>query len=181
MSPSSCHCGLYWAPGCQQATSTGMHTDGACIWVVSVYQTGKPLLHCRKGSHGISGEDMSLGEKFQLERTPGERPLPGCRKPSSAAGKVAAPWHGRPRQAVVLQAPVFLGSTDFQGFEHLTLSRKSGPSSQRLWPCAKPHPRQCLVWSNLEPIHPLPFLRQGPSLDHMLGTQIRHMCGHPIP
>lgn len=159
----------YTAPGCQQATSTGMHTDGAYIWVVSVYQTGKPFLHCRKGSHGISGEDMSLGEKFQLERTPRE------------AGKVAAPWHGRPRQAVVLQAPVFLGSTDFQGFEHLTLSHKSGPSSQCLWPCAKPHPRQCLVWSNLEPIHPLPFLRQGPSLDHMLGTQTRHMCGHPIP
>lgn len=158
-----------------------MHTDGACIWEVSVHQTGKPLLHRRKGSHGISGEDMSLGKKFQLERTPRERPPPGCSTLSAAAGKVAAPQHGRPCQAVALQAPVFLGSMDFQGFERLSLSRKPGPSPQCLRPRAKTHPRQCLVWSNLEPILPLPFLRQGPSLDHMLGTQTRHMCGHPIP
>lgn len=99
---------------------------------VPVHQMGKPLLQYRKGSHGISGEDVSLGKKFQLERTPRQRPTPSCRTPSAVAGKMAAPWHGRPCRAAALQAPVFPGSTRFQGFEHLTLSCKSGPSSQRL-------------------------------------------------
>lgn len=73
LSPSSCHRGLYWAPGCQQATSTGMHTDGACIWEVSVHQTGKPLLHRRKGSHGISGGGHEPGKEVPTgENTTGK-------------------------------------------------------------------------------------------------------------
>lgn len=127
---------------------------------------------------------MSLGKKSQPERTPWERPPAGRRTPVCSGQEDGCPlaWmtfsvssplgFSSGGKGEACQAPVFLGFMGFQGFERLTLSWKSGPSSQRLWPYPKPHPRQGLVWSNLKPIHPFPSPGQGPSVDHMLGMHI---------
>ena len=127
---------------------------------------------------------MSLGKKSQPERTPRERPPAGCRTPvcSGQEGGCPLAWmtlsgssplgFSSGEKGEACQAPVSLGFMGFQGFERLTLSSKSGPSTQCLCPYPKPHLRQCLVWSNLKPIHPFPSLGQGPSVDRMLGMHI---------
>lgn len=155
----------------------------------SVYLGGSQST--RRGSHfctvgraatSISGEDMSLGKKFQLERTPRkDHRLAAAHCPAKCwAG---CPQHGRPS---AVQWPLkllsFLGpwiSKVLNAF--LSLEAWSLPSAWRS--CQDlPLPGAGLVLI-LEPILPLPFLRQGPSLDHMLGNwlETRHcQSSHPM-
>lgn len=144
--PSSCHRGLYWAPGCQQATSTGMHTDGACIWEVSVHQTGSHFCTVgRAATVSLGGHEPGKEVSNWREHHGKDHRLAAVHCPQRL-GRVAAPQHGRPCQAVALPAPVFLGSMDFQGFER-AFSRKPGPSPQCLRPRARLTPGS--AWSGL--------------------------------